>query len=83
MRYPFLTKEWHDASNNLVILAAPDEDSLAYLGEIAALKHGIRCVPFYEPDQNDELTAVAFECGEKTSRFLSSLPLALKEASLV
>lgn len=82
VKHPDLIRAWHDASNNLVLLSVPDEDSLMDLMDDAR-RQGIKSVLFYEPDFDDALTALAFPPGDTSRRFLSNLPLALKETALV
>jgi len=68
---------WHDGPNNVVILAARDENHLARLQatiESLALLVGVR-----EPDLGDSLTAIAFSGTDAAARLVSSLPLALRE----
>jgi hypothetical protein len=79
---PEPVSQWHDASNNLVLLAVPDEEALRDLGT-ALLERGHTCVPFYEPDLDDALTAIAVAPSDEASRMLSHLPLALREAAMV
>ena len=64
-----LVKNWNADSNNLAVLAAHDEASLAELLELDAVKTPVR-----EPDLQDALTAIAF--GPEARRSLSWLPLA-------
>ena len=67
---------WHANSNNLVLLAVPDEAALDEL-HTAVAEH----VPvewFHEPDFGDSLTAIAFPGTAETIRLVSSLPLALR-----
>lgn len=67
------TRGWHADSNNLVVLAVPDEVALSALSASAAeLDH----VEFREPDFGGELTAIALGAGAE--RLVSSLPLALR-----
>jgi hypothetical protein len=73
--YPQLAADWHAHSNTLVVLAAPDELALHWLGDDAE-SAGLRLTRFYEPDLGGALTAVAFEPSAR--RLLVHLPLALR-----
>lgn len=61
--------------DNLALLAAPDERSLAVLIRSAG-DAGVPWESFQEPDLGDQLTAVAL--GPAARRLVSSLPLALR-----
>ncbi len=69
---------WHRDSNYVALLAAKDEEELNKLIEKAKEK-GIKFVAFYEPDIDNQLTAVCFEPTDAARRLTSSIPLALKE----
>lgn len=72
--HPDVVADWHNASNVLVLLAAPEELSLGWLcGDAAAA--GFRVARFHEPDLGGALTAAAFE--PAAHRLLLHLPLAL------
>jgi len=45
---------------------------------LKAKQRGIEYIEFYEPDINNELTAIALEPGEKSKKLISNLPLMLK-----
>lgn len=63
---------------NLACLSVVDENELKRLIqslESNQIKHAI----FREPDVDDQITAIAFEPGDKSRRLVSSFPLALKE----
>jgi hypothetical protein len=63
---------------NLACLSATDENELKRL--IVYLESNqIKYAIFREPDVDDQITAIAFEPGDKSYRLVSSLPLALKE----
>jgi peptidyl-tRNA hydrolase len=66
---------WHARSNNLVCLAAPDEEALCELA-VRLIEQGLPVVCFHEPDLGGQLTAIA--TGPEAQRFLSNYPLALK-----
>lgn len=78
--HPESERYWYKNSNTIAILDCKDEDELMSLVH-SAESRGIKFSPFREPDRGDELTAVAFEPGQKTSGFLSHLRPALKPAS--
>jgi hypothetical protein len=62
---------------NLACLSVVDENELKRLIqslESNQIKHAI----FREPDVDDQITAIAFEPGDKSGRLVSSFPLALK-----
>lgn len=73
--HPSTFKEWHDDSNNIVLLAVPDERALMYLAA-RALAADIPVAVYREPDLGDTLTSVAI--GPEGRRLVSSLPLALR-----
>ena len=81
MKYPEEFKTWQTTSNYLAQLSITDERSLNELYE-KAIRKSIKAVPFYEPDLDNQLTAVAFEPGDESRRLLSSLSLMLKERKL-
>lgn len=71
------TDEWHHASNNIAVLAAKDELELEKLYTLAE-EAGCKITRFEEPDYDDALTSIAI-MGEDAHKFLSQLPLALRE----
>jgi len=73
--HPEIDRRWYETSNVLAFLAAEEESSLGALLQKARVL-GLPAAPFYEPDRDDELTAVAF--GPDCRRILSRLPLALR-----
>lgn len=73
---PHRAGRWHAGSNNLVCLAVPDEAALRALAG-GLIGQGCPIFQFFEPDLEDQLTAIA--TGPKSQRFLSNLPLALKK----
>jgi peptidyl-tRNA hydrolase len=78
VEHPGLTRRWHDESNYLIVLAAPDEPSLLALLQRAE-SQGLRTTLFTEPDLNDEATALVIEPGLAAERLCANLPLALRE----
>ena len=77
--HPAIYKEW--LSNPYIgFLSVKDEQELSALRDKLRNK-GIGVSSFLEPDMNDQLTAIAIEPGDESARWVSSLPLALKEYS--
>lgn len=74
---PARFQEWATAQRNLVVLQAPSRTALDIVRS-QLLDEGIGVVTFREPDMADELTAIAF--GGEGARFVSQLPLALRDA---
>lgn len=70
--FPDRSAEWHDTSNNVVVLTKPDEVSLSALGY--QLSAATDVAWFTEPDLDDQLTAVA-AIGQDARRICSNLPL--------
>jgi hypothetical protein len=78
MKYPAESHQWHSQSNYLCQLSCENEFELEQIAKKAEEK-GIKVVRFFEPDLNNELTAIAIEPHEQTKRIVSHLPLMLKE----
>jgi peptidyl-tRNA hydrolase len=72
--HPELTRDWHLNSNNIVILAARNEQDLALLIE-KARHDGVEFSAFREPDFDDALTAVAL--APRGKKLVQKIPLAL------
>ena len=74
-RHPEIDRKWFKESNNIVLL---NSRSYGHLGVIAgqARDHEVAYADFYEPDLDDELTAVAI--GPEGAKLVSQLPLALR-----
>lgn len=70
--------EWFDESMYLVLLAAKDLNSLESLRDQARTRM-LLCSEFFEPDLDNELTAIVLEPSRRSGRFVSSLPLVGKE----
>lgn len=70
-------KNWHHDSNYIVCLEVDNEKKLNVLLD-EAKKLCIKVAPFYEPDLDNQLTAVTFEPGPSSKRLLRKLPLALR-----
>ena len=73
-----IQNEWYFKSNYIALLSTDNEESLKNLLLKANIR-GIKCSAFCEPDLDNQLTAVAFEPCEGTSKLCSNLPLAFKE----
>jgi len=78
LKHPQETLNWHNLSNYIVCLSVADEKSLHMLKEKAEQRE-IFCVPFFEPDLNNQLTALTLEPCEASKKLCSNIPLALKE----
>jgi hypothetical protein len=82
--YPQDFREWVEKSNYIVVLSTENEDSLKDI--INKLKdNGLDYSVFIEPDLDNQTTALAIspKHSEWASRWLSSLPLAMKEYSIM
>lgn len=75
LQYPELTREWHNKSNYIVILAVDNEDELISIIQRAEAR-GIWCTYFNEPDLDDEVTAVVLEPGLDSRKLSSNIKLA-------
>lgn len=73
--FPEAARRWHEQSNNIVLLEAPDEDALCALAHRARVA-GVPCITFTEPDLGDATTGVAL--GPTGYRIVSNLPLAFR-----
>lgn len=73
-----IQNEWYHKSNFIALLSTENEETLKQLLFKANVR-GIKNSAFYEPDMDNQLTAVAFEPGELTDKLCSSCPLAFKE----
>lgn len=77
-QHPELAKEWQTKSNYLIFLSVKDESSMEKLMSKAD-QRSIVYTPFYEPDIDNQLTAVAFEPSDCSKKLLGNLPLMKKE----
>ena len=75
--YPKLTEDWIKNSDFIVILNIEDEQKLQELLKTAN-KLNIAASAFYEPDLNNELTAIALAPCQMSKKLCRGLPLALK-----
>lgn len=82
IKFPEESKEWNKSSNYLGQLVAKNEEELEML-MFKAEKKGIRFLPFYEPDLENKLTAIAFEATILSKKLLSSYPLMFKNIQTV
>lgn len=73
--YTMLEAQWFERSNTLAFLAAPDTRALEVLRD-KALRKGVAVAAFYEPDRDNELTAIAL--GPEGKKITRRLPLALQ-----
>lgn len=80
--YPEITQDWIRSSNYIACLAVKDENQLLNLLELAQ-KRGIKHYAFYEPDINNQLTAICFEPTQEARKITSNIPLAGKEVKNV
>lgn len=67
---------WAKEDRSIVILAAPSQTALQIV-RMQLIDEGLEVAAFREPDMDNELTAIAF--GGEGARFVSQLPLALRE----
>jgi peptidyl-tRNA hydrolase len=75
MQWHSLARSWMDSSNNLVVVAVPDELALAEL-ITQAVEEGIAHTIVREPDFGNSITAVALEAGKTASRLCANMPCA-------
>ena len=77
-----LASDWYNNSNYLVFLSVANLEELeSFLDKVKS--KGIIHSAFYEPDINNQLTAIALEPSEVAQKICSSLPIALKEFSSI
>lgn len=79
-QWPTLTRTWVDGSNFLVVVAVPDEHTLAGLAARAG-QEGVATTVVREPDYENTMTAVALEPGGAARRLCAQYPLALRPTS--
>ena len=72
IHHPQLFKEWHDISNYICCLIAPDLEEL----EARCRKQGMSYTSFREPDLNNQLTAIAIEPSQLAKSIVRSYKLA-------
>ena len=76
LRKQELSQLWWSTSNVLVVVTAPDAESLKNLKETATLC-SIQTVAFEDPDLDPSLTGLVFEPGLGANALCGTLPLAL------
>lgn len=76
--FPQEAKYWKETSNSIIALSVKDEQSLHLFCEKLKSKN-IKFTSFFEPDIENQLTAICIEASEASRRITSSLPLVLKE----
>ena len=74
LQYLDIAKDWHTISNYLAFLTTSDEEALEELVRKAE-QRGIKHSLFFEPDIDNQLTAVAFEPSDLTRRLTSNCSL--------
>lgn len=79
LKHPELTREWHDKSNYIVILAVDNEDELASIIQRANAR-GILHTYFREPDLDNAITAVVLEPSLDSRKLSSHIKLAGSES---
>lgn len=72
------TINWMKHSNYLAFLSCANEQELIKLLDMA-IAQNIKCSFFREEDLDNQITAIALECCDKSRKLCSSLPKALKE----
>lgn len=80
--YPKEYKEWKTNSNSIICLAVKDEKKLIKLTEKLQSKQ-INISPFYEPDIDNQLTAIAIEPSINARKITSYIPLVGKKSGNV
>jgi peptidyl-tRNA hydrolase len=76
IQHPECAQAWYNDSNTLAFLAVPNEGALGVLLKKAA-NRGIPVAAFYEPDRDNELTALAI--GPDGKNLTKNLRLALAD----
>ena len=76
--FPVFFNDWRKNSNYKICLSTKDEKSLKKIYN-KLVKKGAPVVAFYEPDLNNQLTAISFYGTEEYRKITCHLPLALKE----
>jgi peptidyl-tRNA hydrolase len=75
--HPEIAKEWNNVSQYLVFLTVENEKELYRLLDKIKF-YDLKFTAFYEPDIDNQLTAIAIEPCERTKKICSNLPLLLK-----
>lgn len=75
MQWHSTASEWMATSNNIVVVAVPDEQALAELAQ-RAVEEGIVRTIVREPDYGNEITAIALQPGPEARKLCAQFPLA-------
>ena len=75
--HPKVAADWFKNSQYLAFLSAKNQEHLLDIVTKAESK-GVKVSVFREPDIGDEITSIALEPGDASSRLCSNLPLMLK-----
>ena len=78
IEFPTIFREWHEKSNYIIQLSVNDIVDLQKLINKLELNN-IRFTAFYEPDIDNQLTAICIEPTEQARKITSSISLMLKE----
>lgn len=70
-----------ETSNFIVLVTVPNETALSEVAA-SAFSRGLRASLNFEPDINDELTAVVVEPGAEARRLCSAFPLFGREVAV-
>lgn len=76
--FPDQFKKWKQESNSIICLSVKDEQELEKFCTTLDKKE-IKYVKFYEPDVNNQLTAICLEPSERARKVTSYLPLCNKK----
>jgi len=76
LEHPEKAREWNN--NYLISLSIPNEQKLSSL-LTKLLDNNISVSYFQEPDIENQLTSIAFQADDVSSKMVSSLPLSLKQ----
>lgn len=79
--HPALMDSWYRESTYLVLLATPDEPSLAEILFTVDFDSLVFSA-WREPDMDDALTAIAIAPSPMASKLLANLPLTLREPAM-
>lgn len=78
IQFPNIFYKWHEESNYIIQLSVNDIFELQMLID-KLKKNNIKFTAFYEPDIDNQLTAICIEPSEQSRKVTSSIPLMLKE----
>lgn len=74
LAYPQIAQKWHSESNYLIQVSVKNEEELRLLKDKIHSK-GLKYIAFYEPDLENQLTAIAIEPCELSKKMISNYPL--------